>query len=302
MPRQKPGPKSATVPRVDQDQRRKHRRHADFPLLSNFVGYHMRPEPLNVVDKACVFSEYTKWLNGMDACILTEEIRLETYMDEHSAAFTRQLLRFRKVRSNWDVKRQEGKMSLVHLQKSSLPGWSLSCTLFTSAPRALEDLPITRKQSPLGTHLDQGMFSNRTIFKGEIICEYEGTVQEVTETEFARLEVKHENDGNGILQLTRGASKQHRYHTATTASNRKVFIMNPYIYKNNIRTCATSPAVWANHCPVESKPGCNMSMITNGKDGFNKRAFLQARSLIPPDIELRWDYGIRDLAIPWTLP
>jgi len=303
MPRRKPGPKPEPKPQAGQGQRRKHTKHFDFPLLTNFVDYQMRPQEVNtLLTNAYVFSTYKKWIMRMGRCVLPDQLRQDTYNDEHSAAFMRQLLTHPEVRKYWNVKRKEGTMHLVQLQKSSLPGWSLSLKSFISVEPRLKDLPIVRKPSTLGTLLDQGMFSTRTIFEGEIICEYQGTIQEVTGKELELLEIKHQNDGNGILQMTHTATTSHKNNSSKMCSKRKIMIMNPYIYKNEIRTCATSPGVWANHCPRETTPGSNMKLITNDRSGFNKRTFFQARSLIPPDVELRWDYGIRDPAIPWTLP
>jgi len=141
------------------------------------------------------------------------------------------------------------------------------------------------------------MFAKRMILAEEIVCEYEGMVQKVFKDELQKLQLQFKKHGNGILEAVTGKPF---LDDPTTWSN-MLTILNPYV--KNIKACKFEDAagVWANHCPSNTV-GCNLKLVTNLRCGYERRFFLQALSNIPVDCELRWDYGIRDPMLPWTMP
>jgi len=155
------------------------------------------------------------------------------------------------------------------------------------------DLSIERKQSTIpGAGI--GMFATTMLQRGEVVCEYNGTVKYLDEAGITKLEELHENDGNGVIQVQRaGGSVTSKPGTAMS------WVMDPYLYRGNIRKSVAAPGVWANHC-VTGRPGCNMKLIKRlGLIGAAQRIYLVTTTCIPQGMELMWDYCIRDVNLAW---
>jgi hypothetical protein len=94
------------------------------------------------------------------------------------------------------------------------------------------------------------MFASRFIFLGEIVTEYEGTIQKVSRIRLNLIMAQHENDGNGIVEIEKGQA--HRTHES--------WILNPYLLHGVPKRAAEVPGVWANH-RCYGDIGCNLKLI-----------------------------------------
>lgn len=94
-----------------------------------------------------------------------------------------------------------------------------------------------------------GMFASRMLFHGEIVTEYDGTIQHVHQIRKNILMDNHENDGNGILEI----------QTSHSHASDSIWILNPYVKNGNSRHGCDVPGIWANH-RCNGDLGCNMKL------------------------------------------
>ena len=297
--RKKPGPKPKTKRKSDEELQRKHTKF-HFPYLCSFEKHHLiyngKLDETHYLTNDVVFAKYKQWLNCMGPGVVSSQLKNEIYIHKHQTAFMKQLLQNKTTRVHWDIPKKRASMEVINIHRRDYKSQTLTIKSFTEKQIKLEDLPIYRKISTL-EGAGSGMFSKRMILSGEIVCEYDGTVQQVTDDEFQLLQTKFKNEGNGIIELTTG-----KPFTEQRSQRRDAYvILNPYKKNAKDRSLDDAIGVWANHCPLNII-GCNMKLVSNLQFGFNRRYFLEATSTIPGDCELRWDYGIRDPTISWTMP
>ena len=295
-PKRKPGPRPAPKVKTATELARSHVKIA-YPFLINFMKYHVQYDAAiqvqQYVHSADMHSNYRRWISRMGDSVLSQEQRVRAGSDIHILSFIKQLLEDADMRAFWDTVHGRGPFKFVCLHRNTIDQRRLSIKGFVTIVNPNLDLPVERRPSTI-PNAGHGMFSKRCLFEGEMLCEYDGTLQVLTQAAFDGLQRLHQNDGNGLIDLTSG-----RTLSGPNPKRRANYtVLNPYLIQGQARTSITAPAVWANHAR-EGREGCSLKLVSNAKFGLQRKLYLTTRCLIPADTELRWDYGVRDPATPW---
>ncbi len=275
-PRRRPGPKKVYTPINDDARRRKRGKQAPIPLLASFAS-HLVADANSTLTAGDVFLKWKGWLSLLPRQILhnTDWVKVDTAGKKLVCT----QLHISHVQHCWD-----SHSSVYHIRYNPPvrpspdrfdPSSYLQSDQAVSTYRALSNI----------ANAGQGLFAARYIFSGEIVECYLGVMKLLNTMEYEQLKEKHEDNGNGTVEVGKGPSGT-------------IYVLDPYEINGVEVPLDEARGVWANHVR-DGQVGNNIKTLKFGSQMLTKM-FLVARHDIPANTELCWDYGIRDPTLAWT--
>ena len=291
-PKKKPGP----VPRHRRSVVGSHQKNLEFPLLTNFLENHVSDidstQTEEYITSKDIYSSYKRWLARVAVGRIKDDVMTMVEKENRLKTFTRQMLKHRCILKHWNHQRHHAPLRITIPQRREVITQSRSSLSIYYKQQYHSDDPIVREKSRL-TGVEYGMFSTRMIFQNEVITEYKGTMQRLRGSRLNKLLTQV--DG-GILNL-KGQVQQPVSDVTKTYD-----VFNPYVINTISHTVKTSQGTWANHSPTIAS-GCNMTIVkVPAGQSLRSRFFFIAASDIAKGTELLFDYGLRLIDQPWTMP